>query len=152
MTAAESFNVLFAAVPRSPTLRHIWHVGYGPDYSEEADPFSFVTLTDLRRIAREVGVGPGQILVDLACGRGGPGLWIAVAAAASATPAATRLSFVHAPRERLMLCVQARRCVPRLSSRARSGAPTNMPISSVSTSSSGAHPAWACLDHAGRRT
>jgi SAM-dependent methyltransferase len=77
VTAAESFNVIFAAVSHSPTLRHIWRVVYGLDYPEEADPFSFVTNPDLRRIAAEVEVGPGQTIVDLACGRGGPGLWIA---------------------------------------------------------------------------
>jgi SAM-dependent methyltransferase len=76
-TAATSFNVLFAAVSHSPTLRSIWRVVYGLDYPEEADPFGFVTLTDLRRIAGGLGVGRGQTMVDLACGRGGPGLWIA---------------------------------------------------------------------------
>ncbi len=83
VTAAESFNALFAAVQHSPALRHIWRVVYGLDYPEEADPFSFVTNTDLRRIAQELGVGRGQTLVDLACGRGGPGLWIAKETGAS---------------------------------------------------------------------
>jgi SAM-dependent methyltransferase len=68
---------LFAAVPHSPTLRNIWRLVYGLDYPDEADPFSFVTLTDLHRIAEELEVGRGQSIVDLACGRGGPGLWIA---------------------------------------------------------------------------
>ncbi|HEX9096231.1 MAG TPA: hypothetical protein VF990_09030 [Candidatus Dormibacteraeota bacterium] len=68
MTAAESFNILFTAVPSSATLRHIWRVVYGPDYPEEADPFSFVTVTDLHRIAGELGVGWGQTVLDLACG------------------------------------------------------------------------------------
>jgi SAM-dependent methyltransferase len=72
-----SYNAVFEAVPRSPTLRHIWRAVYGPDYPEEADPYSFVTLTDLRRIAGELGVGPGQTMLDLACGSGGPGLWVA---------------------------------------------------------------------------
>jgi len=76
-TAAEGFNVLFAAVSHSPTLRNVWRVVYGLDYPEEADPFSFVTLTDLHRMAGELEVGHGQTVVDLACGRGGPGLWIA---------------------------------------------------------------------------
>jgi len=76
-SAAEDFDTLFAAIPRSPTLQRIWHDAYGLDYPEEADPCSFVTLTDLRRIAAELGVGPGQVMVDLACGRGGPGLWVA---------------------------------------------------------------------------
>jgi SAM-dependent methyltransferase len=75
--AAEDFDTLFAAIPRSPTLRRIWHDAYGLDYPEEADPFGFVTLTDLRRMAAELAVGPGQVMVDLACGRGGPGLWVA---------------------------------------------------------------------------
>jgi SAM-dependent methyltransferase len=83
MTAAESFNILFTAVARSATLRRIWRFVYGPDYPEEADPFSFVTLTDLRRIAAELGVGRGQTVLDLACGRGGPGLWIAQETGAS---------------------------------------------------------------------
>jgi SAM-dependent methyltransferase len=68
---------MFAALSHSPTLRHIWRVVYGLDYPEEADPFSFVTSTDLRRIAEELEVGHGQTMVDLACGRGGPGLWVA---------------------------------------------------------------------------
>jgi SAM-dependent methyltransferase len=76
-SAAGDFDTLFAAIPRSPTLRRIWHDAYGLDYPEEADPFSFVTLTDLRQIAAELVVGPGQVMVDLACGRGGPGLWVA---------------------------------------------------------------------------
>lgn len=74
---AELFNVGFAGWSRSPTLRHVWRKVYGADYPEEVDPFSFVTLTDLRRISHELRVGPGQIFADLACGRGGPGLWIA---------------------------------------------------------------------------
>jgi ubiquinone/menaquinone biosynthesis C-methylase UbiE len=77
MTAADSFNSVFAAVPRSPTLRGIWRSVYGSDYPEEANPFSFVTLTDLRRIAHELRVAAGETFADLACGRGGPGLWVA---------------------------------------------------------------------------
>lgn len=75
--AAADFDILFAAIPRSATLRRIWHDAYGRDYPEQADPFGFVTLTDLRRMAAELAVGPGQVMADLACGRGGPGLWVA---------------------------------------------------------------------------
>ena len=50
---------------------------YGDDYPAEADPRSFITLTELRRIALELRVGPGQTIVDLGCGHGGPGLWVA---------------------------------------------------------------------------
>ena len=74
---AELFNTGFAGWSKSPTMRHIWRKVYGEDYPEDVDPFSFVTLTDLRRITRELRVGPGQTFADLACGRGGPGLWVA---------------------------------------------------------------------------
>ena len=78
-TAGESDDlaVLFGALPSSPTFRDIFRVVYGSDYPEEADPFSFVTLTDLRNIASNLNVGPEKTIVDLACGRGGPGLWVA---------------------------------------------------------------------------
>lgn len=77
MTAAELFNGTYSAVANSATLRQIWQEVYGDDYPSEADPFSFVTVTDLRRIASELHVAAGQTFVDLACGRGGPGLWVA---------------------------------------------------------------------------
>ena len=73
----EDFDRTFAAIGKSPTLRRIWREAYGNDYSEEVEPYSFVTLTLLRRIAQELGVGPGQSFADLGCGRGGPGLWVA---------------------------------------------------------------------------
>jgi hypothetical protein len=74
---AEIFDIFFSAQPSSPTLRAIWEHVYGDDYPADAQPFSFVTLGELAQIVREVHVGPGETVVDLACGRGGPGLWIA---------------------------------------------------------------------------
>ncbi|MBK1783691.1 class I SAM-dependent methyltransferase [Prauserella cavernicola] len=61
----------------SPTLRGIYRDAYGADYPEEADPFGFVTRTDLARITELVAVEPGELLADLGCGRGGPGLVVA---------------------------------------------------------------------------
>lgn len=43
----------------------------------EVEPNSFVTAEGFARIAHELRVGPGDRLVDLACGRGGPGLLLA---------------------------------------------------------------------------
>ena len=50
-TSAPSSRLSGAA----PTLRRIWRGAYGRDYPEEADPFGFVTVTDLRRIGRAGG-------------------------------------------------------------------------------------------------
>ncbi len=75
-SAAEGFDAVYSALQHSPTWRRIGREAYGDDYPEEADPFSTVTLTDLRRIAHELRVGPGQTFADIACGHGGPGLWV----------------------------------------------------------------------------
>ncbi|MBB4685793.1 class I SAM-dependent methyltransferase [Amycolatopsis jiangsuensis] len=61
----------------SDTLRGIYRDAYGADYPEEADPFGFVTRTDLVRIAELCGHVRGRRLADLGCGRGGPGLEVA---------------------------------------------------------------------------
>jgi ubiquinone/menaquinone biosynthesis C-methylase UbiE len=66
----------------SASLHQAGREAFGDDYPEEAEPHSFVTRTDLARMARLVAVGPGQTLVDLGCGRGGPGLWLASATGA----------------------------------------------------------------------
>jgi ubiquinone/menaquinone biosynthesis C-methylase UbiE len=74
---ARGFDAAYTAVRQSPTYRRIWREVYAEDYPEEAEPFSAVTLTDLRRMARALALGPGQTFADLACGAGGPGLWVA---------------------------------------------------------------------------
>ena len=43
----------------------------------EIEPFSFVPFEGLQLLARLAGDGAGRTLVDLGCGRGGPGLWLA---------------------------------------------------------------------------
>jgi ubiquinone/menaquinone biosynthesis C-methylase UbiE len=54
----------------------IWRQVYGPEYPSWADPFSYISLTALRRFARELRVSSGQTLADVGCGRGGPSLWV----------------------------------------------------------------------------
>ncbi|MFW9825657.1 MAG: class I SAM-dependent methyltransferase [Candidatus Thorarchaeota archaeon] len=62
---------------RSESYRNIFREVFEDDYPEEANPDSFVTITDLIKIVENLNVGPGQNLIDLGCGRGGPGLWLA---------------------------------------------------------------------------
>ena len=71
------FDDLYEGQTRSPTFRGIFSEIYGDDYAEEADPSGFVTMSDLRNIAEHFNVGGEQTFVDLACGRGGAGLWVA---------------------------------------------------------------------------
>jgi len=54
----------------------------GSEHPEGLDPHSFITVTELERFRRELRVGPGDRLVDVGCGRGGAGLWIAASTGA----------------------------------------------------------------------
>lgn len=71
--SAERFDKAFADAAESAWLRRV----FGEDLPPEIEPHSFVTLEALELFARELGLRPGRLLVDLACGRGGPGLWLA---------------------------------------------------------------------------
>ncbi|HEY6590046.1 MAG TPA: methyltransferase domain-containing protein [Actinomycetota bacterium] len=50
-----------------------------PDLPQEIEPYSFVSVGLLGHVADALGLSPGTTLVDLGCGRGGPGLWLAQA-------------------------------------------------------------------------
>jgi cyclopropane fatty-acyl-phospholipid synthase-like methyltransferase len=71
------------ATAASPTQERIWRDVFGDEYPEGVDPYSFVTRTELGRFATELRVGPGDTLLDLGCGRGGAGLWVAPATGAN---------------------------------------------------------------------
>jgi ubiquinone/menaquinone biosynthesis C-methylase UbiE len=78
--ALENLKNMFESVfkiERSESFRNIFREVYGDDYPEEANPDSFVTVTDLQTTVKNLNIGPGKNLIDLGCGRGGPGLWLA---------------------------------------------------------------------------
>jgi ubiquinone/menaquinone biosynthesis C-methylase UbiE len=74
---AQRYNRSHAHRSASSVIHEIWRKAYGDDYPAEAQPNSFVTLTQLRRITEALNVGPSQTFIDLGCGRGGSGLWVA---------------------------------------------------------------------------
>jgi hypothetical protein len=76
-TAVDRYAAIYDGFAQSPTLRRIWATAYREDYPAEAEPHGFVTLTDLRRMAEALALGPHDTFADVGCGRGGPGLWIA---------------------------------------------------------------------------
>jgi len=74
----DGYNAVYAGGPDSPTLQRIWlQHACGPGYPAEYGHISFLTVSEAQLIARESRLGPGDRLVDLACGAGGPGLLIA---------------------------------------------------------------------------
>ena len=75
---AAGYDVVYAALPRSATFARIWREhAAGADFPEGFEHISFVTLAELHRMTDALQLSPDALLVDLACGMGGPGLWIA---------------------------------------------------------------------------
>lgn len=75
---ATGYDAVYAAMPHSPALAQIWRQhALGPDYPGGFEHISFVTLPELRTFHRELHLDNGASFVDLACGLGGPGLWMA---------------------------------------------------------------------------
>jgi ubiquinone/menaquinone biosynthesis C-methylase UbiE len=67
------YDAVYEATPRSPTLRRTWRE-HASDFPDEFSHISFVTLAQHRRMVTELRLSPGDTLVDLACGMGGPAL------------------------------------------------------------------------------
>jgi ubiquinone/menaquinone biosynthesis C-methylase UbiE len=63
-------------VAGSPGLRRVWQQA-SPDLPAEIEPYSFVSIGLLDHVADALALSPETTLVDLGCGRGGPGLWLA---------------------------------------------------------------------------
>jgi SAM-dependent methyltransferase len=73
---AALFNETFAT-PASAVQARIWAQVYGDEFPSALDTYSYVTVSELGSIASELRLGAEDTLVDLGCGRGGPGLWVA---------------------------------------------------------------------------
>ena len=78
----EVFTSVFDAPPSAVQAR-IWTQVFGSEYPTELDPYSYITRTELAAFVNHLGLAAGQTLVDVGCGRGGPGLWVAATSGAS---------------------------------------------------------------------
>ncbi len=75
-SVTEVLNAWFEGSAKNSTIRKIFREAYGQEYAEDVDQNSFISLTMLKSIAEHLQIGKGHIFLDIACGRGGPGLWI----------------------------------------------------------------------------
>ncbi|WP_052770399.1 class I SAM-dependent methyltransferase [Streptomyces sp. CNQ-509] len=73
------FDALFHGEARSAGFSRVARI-VDPELPPEAEPFSFLCADLLHHIAAELALEEGEVLADLGCGRGGPGLWLARAA------------------------------------------------------------------------
>jgi ubiquinone/menaquinone biosynthesis C-methylase UbiE len=82
LPTSAGFDEGFVAIAASPGIRRVWEA-VDPELPPKTEPFSFVSVALLGHIANALALSPGQTLVDLGCGRGGPGLWLAKSLGAS---------------------------------------------------------------------
>ena len=62
---------------RSKWVEKIWSEAFGDQYPVGLDHYGFVTKHDLEVFKSWLNLEPGSTLLDIGCGRGGPGLKIA---------------------------------------------------------------------------
>src|SRR5262249_25352877 len=78
------YDAVYAALPRSDTFNRLWcSNAYREEFPAEFAHIGFLTLGEAQRLLALLAPGPGDVVVDVACGTGGPGLWIAQQAGAS---------------------------------------------------------------------
>lgn len=74
---ADRFNDRLAARLRSRTWERVYRTAFGEEYPDETDSNGYYSRTTLQRLSIALKLTPGGTLVDLGCGHGGPGLWVA---------------------------------------------------------------------------
>ena len=78
------YEAVYTALPRSDTFSRLWRSNaYREEFPAEFAHIGFLTLGEAQRLLALLAPGPGEVVVDVACGTGGPGLWIARQSGAS---------------------------------------------------------------------
>jgi len=83
--APEDYDAAHAGVQASPLMQRLWAQAMGDQYPYGVEPFSSCSWWTLGHAVAALRMRPGGRLVDLGCGRGGPGLWLARALSARLT-------------------------------------------------------------------
>jgi ubiquinone/menaquinone biosynthesis C-methylase UbiE len=74
----EGYSAVYNALPQGKTFNRIWRAtAYEADFPIEFAHIGFLTLSEAQRLVDNLDLEPRDVLVDLACGEGGPGLWAA---------------------------------------------------------------------------
>ena len=100
----DSYEAMYDALPGGGELfNRIWRSNaYRSEFPIEFAHIGFLTLTEGERMLDLLGVSPDAVLVDLACGSGGPGLWAAQHTGASLIGIDPAASGIAAARSRAL--------------------------------------------------
>jgi ubiquinone/menaquinone biosynthesis C-methylase UbiE len=73
----EGYDAVYDALPRGETFNRLWRMNaYDGDFPEQFAHIGFLTVPEGQRLRKLLQIRPGETLADLACGAGGPGLWM----------------------------------------------------------------------------
>ena len=74
----DGYDAVYGALARSRTFNEIWRANaYGGNFPEEFAHIGFLSLGEAGRLVDLLELEARNMLVDIACGTGGPGLWVA---------------------------------------------------------------------------
>jgi SAM-dependent methyltransferase len=74
----DGYDAVYDALGRGPTFAQLWQRhAYHDDFPDEFAHIGFLTMPEAVRLVELLGLADGDQLVDVACGAGGPGLWVA---------------------------------------------------------------------------
>lgn len=80
----DGYDAIYDALPRGETFNRLWRANaYGGEFPEEFAHIGFFTVAEAERVRELLQLRTGDLLADLACGAGGPGLWMAKQSGAS---------------------------------------------------------------------
>ena len=97
----DAYDAVYDVLAGSPTFNRIWRTNaYRGEFPEAFAHISFLTLDEARRMLELLRVDAGSVLVDVACGAGGPGLWTAQQTGASLIGIDAAESAIAAAKER----------------------------------------------------
>ena len=97
----DAYDAVYDVLAASPTFNRIWRTNaYRGEFPEAFAHISFLTLDEARRMLELLRVDAGSVLVDVACGAGGPGLWTAQQTGASLIGIDAAASAIAAAKER----------------------------------------------------
>jgi SAM-dependent methyltransferase len=77
-TVPDGYDAVYDALPNIRVFTEIWRTNaYGGDFPDEFAHIGFLTVDEGRRLLQLLRLSTDGVLVDVACGAGGPGLWAA---------------------------------------------------------------------------
>ena len=83
LSRARAWEAFYAEPRVAEFRRRLCLEAFGEEYPADEATDGYITRSELRDMVGTLHVGPGQIIADLGCGRGGPGQWISSATGAA---------------------------------------------------------------------